>query len=275
MGTSPAVRERLQEELRQFQDLWRGGYYEGDPRDPLGRSSYGQLGYMSVLHATYLCCIKPYVGSQTKVLEIGPGRGAWTKTFVELGAREIWCLDAVSKEANRFDEYVDAPERTRYFTVSDFSCGMLPEDHFDYFFSFGTFCHIPPVGTEEYLRSLFPKLRSGAHGFLLIADYDKHNRALGSRELWLRRLIISDPRRALGSTWNWLADRALARKYRPAYAGDYQPRRKDEPDTPQPGRWYHLGTTAGCRLLERHGYEVVSPDVGTLHRDPIIHFRKP
>lgn len=65
-----------------FKALWRGGYYEGDPLDPVGPSSYGQFGYVSGLYLTYLVCIKPYVGPNTTVLEIGPGRGAWTRCFV-------------------------------------------------------------------------------------------------------------------------------------------------------------------------------------------------
>lgn len=72
----------LENELRQFQGLWDGGYYEGDPLDPLSGSNYRQFGYMSILHATYLWCIKPYVAADTVALELGPGRGAWTRALL-------------------------------------------------------------------------------------------------------------------------------------------------------------------------------------------------
>ena len=49
----------------------------------------------------------------------------------------------------------------------------------------------------------------------------------------------------------------------------------DEDDEPRSGRWFHLGTEAACAMLERHGFEVIDPDVGVVHRDPVIHFRKP
>lgn len=67
--------------------LWEGGYYEGDPLDPVGRSSYGAGGYISVLHAVYLTCVRPYVNADTLALELGPGRGAWTRAL--LPAREV------------------------------------------------------------------------------------------------------------------------------------------------------------------------------------------
>ena len=56
---------RHQSELEQFQTLWKGGYHEGDPLEPMARSGYGPYGYMSVLHATYLCCIRPHVNENT------------------------------------------------------------------------------------------------------------------------------------------------------------------------------------------------------------------
>ena len=48
-----------------------------------GASSYGKQGYLSLLHTVYLLAIRPYVHrGRTRVLEIGPGRGAWTKAIL-------------------------------------------------------------------------------------------------------------------------------------------------------------------------------------------------
>src|SRR5687768_18557308 len=70
-------------ELARFQELWRGGYYEGNPLDPAAVSKYEDLGYLSILYVTHRMCIRPFIDAQTRVLEIGPGRGAWTKTRSE------------------------------------------------------------------------------------------------------------------------------------------------------------------------------------------------
>ena len=76
---------RLSVELSGFTKVWKGGYFEGDPLDVLSKSTYDQVGYMSVLHATYLRCIKPYINSKTIALEIGPGRGRGQKHFPQRG----------------------------------------------------------------------------------------------------------------------------------------------------------------------------------------------
>jgi hypothetical protein len=59
---------------------------------------------------------------------------------------------------------------------------------------------------------------------------------------------------------------ADARKYRAATG-------ENIPDA-GPGRWYDTGIQKTCIMLEKLGYEIVDPDVGTILRDPIIHFRK-
>jgi phospholipid N-methyltransferase len=267
-----ALEERLRDELAQFKGLWKGGYYEGDPLDPLGKSSYGRMGFMSVLYATYLHCIRPYVGPTSRVLEIGPGKGAWTRTFVERGASEIWCLDALSREHNGFDDYVGARTNVHYFQVTDFTCSELPDAYFDYVFSFGCFCHISAQGTREYLTNLYRKLAPAANGFILVADYDKYNAAIADESLRINRLLYAQRNNRLMRLWRKIVDALIARKYSHE---DFVPKSKLEVDTPSPGRFYHLGARETCEMLQGIGFEIVSPDVGTIFRDPIIHFRRP
>src|SRR4051794_408332 len=115
--------------------VWPGGYFEGDPLDPMGTSTYGAFGYLSVLHAVYLMCIRPYVDPETRAIEIGPGRGAWTRTL--LPAREVVVIDAVPADANGFWEYVGNRAHVQYLVDGAFDDVDLPEAHFDYLFSFG------------------------------------------------------------------------------------------------------------------------------------------
>lgn len=267
------------EEIRRFQGLWSGGYFEGNPEDPLGRSSYFQLGYISTLYAVYQACVRPQVKPEANVLEIGPGRGAWTKTL--LGAREIWCLDALSAEYNRFWEHVgrDQEGHVRYLQVQDFSCSGVPDNHFDFLFSFGTFCHLSWPSQCEYYRNLFPKLKPGAVAVIMIADYDKFNQALRIYQPF--RICFQRFRKNVAFT-NFLE---LADRFRQRLGGfqDWQGHAdfrnwtdQDKVDsTVKPGRWYHAGTERTCRFLESVGWEVLNPDVGLCPRDPIVHFRKP
>jgi len=258
---------KLARELKSFDGLWKGGYFEGDPLDPFGRSGYGELGFMSILHATYLRCIKPYVGPATVALEIGPGRGAWTKTL--LPSKEVWALDALSAEHNGFFAYVGSPDNLTYIQVEDFSCRDLPSDHFTYMFSFGALCHVSFDGISQYARNLFPKLRSGAVCFWMYADYDKYNEAVASLE---GRSPTSLPRAV--NRWRHRVP-SLLQRLAGVRARTPVALAPDADMTPSPGRWYHAGRARMGAMLEDTGYIVLDEDVGTCLRDPIVHFVRP
>ena len=252
-------------DLESFRGLWPGGYHEGFPLDPGSGSTYGPLGYMSVLHVAYLACIRPYVTSETVALEIGPGRGSWSRTM--LGARELWCLDVLSAEETQFHEYVGRHDHVRYIQVNDFECRELPDAHFDYLFSFGCLCHIPFEGIRAYARSLFRKLRPGAHAFIMVADFAKYRRAMADAgKLDVVRREIREK----------LERRPLLRPFVPLVL----PRRNfggwelREDDAPVPGRWYDAGVGRTCEMLRECGYTVLDPDVGVNLRDPVIHFTR-
>ena len=258
--------DKLSRELESFQSAWRGGYYEGDPLRPLAPSGFGVLNYMSILHATYLRCIKPYVKPDTTALEIGPGRGAWTKAL--LPAKEVWAMDALSAEHNATYEYLGHPKNLKYFQVCDFRCEMLPENYFDYMFSFGCLCHVSFAGITEYAHNIHSKLKPGATCFWLVADYDKYNEAarrLDDYSVW-RHLT---PAKVKYAPLRWVL--RLFEKFmrRPKQL------EMDKNDEPSPCRWYHAGAKRTCRMLEQEGYRIVDEDVGTCFRDPIIQFTKP
>lgn len=255
---------RLENELKSFKKLWRGGYYEGDPLDPVGMSGYGKFGFISSLHATYLRCIKPYVDNRTVSLEIGPGRGAWTKAL--LPSREVVVLDALPPEHNAFFEYLGYPSNVVYHQVADFECDMLPEDHFTYMFSFGCLCHVSFEGVTRYAESLFSRLKAGSNCFWMVADYDKYNHALSNLDRLSIWAMMPKERKY------WLLKQALKlfmKRERIAFKD------KIEDQVPRPGRWYHSGIERTCTMLEKTGFQVLDPDVGTCLRDPIIHFMKP
>jgi hypothetical protein len=255
------VESKLSQELQSFNSIWQGGYFEGDPLDPMGKSSYHELGYMSVLHATYLTCIKPYITGETIACELGPGRGAWTRCL--LPAKEIWCLDALSADHNKFWDYIKPTPHIKYHQVSDFSCEMLRDDSIDYLFSFGCLCHVSFEGIKAYMTSLHRKLRSGSHAFIMVADYEKYNSAI--RRIDSLSLVRSLPRLLRPAIRVWLGLRR---------SGAPKLKDPDPDDIPNPGRWYDAGLERTCRMLRDLSYRIVDPDVGVNHRDPIIHFAK-
>ena len=262
--TDPAVEARLAEELRSFAQLWEGGFFVGDPLDSMF-SPHGVFGYVGLYHAIYHACIRPYVTAETRALELGPGRGAWTRAM--LGAREIWCLDALSAEHNRFWAYVGNARNVRYVHVSDFSCSILPDDAFDFLFSYDTLCHVSFDGIEAYVRNLRPKLRVGAHAFVMVADFDKYRRFVDERD---SRSVFS----AFVSYFsNPLVRRLLESKAR-KLNGNLIRRYEEFIQAPEANGWFHAGVDRTCELLERHGYRVIEPDVGLDPKSPIVHFSR-
>ncbi len=248
-----------------FSSLWKGGYFEGDPLDPMGRSEYNRLGYMSVLYATYLCCIKPYVNANSTVLEIGAGRGAWTRTM--LHAQEVVVLEAVDAKHSGFLDYVGNHNHVRHYKVDDFSCAVLPDDHFSFFFTFGCFCHLPFPAVVEYMSNVYAKLRSGAHGFMMVADFDKYNRAVQDLSRYADTRACSG-RRFFPVRWLWEA------LWKTVWPPNLNPLVDRMPAGQKAGPWYHIGTNEACKMLEGLGYTIIDTDCGVNHRDPVIHFMK-
>ena len=256
--------DKLTEEIKSFNGLWEGGYYEGDPLSPLSKSAYGIYGYMSILYATYLVCIKPYINSETVALEIGPGRGAWTKTMP--GAKEVWVLDALSAEYNQFFEYLNHPKNVKYLQVEDFKCSQLPENNFNYMFSFGCLCHISFEGITEYATNIFSKLKENTHCFWMVADKKKYADFLentGEYDVWQN---LSPKRKSL--TPVKYAFDAFSKVARPTHLLTLDVFNEGQ------GHWYDAGEERTCEMLEKIGYKVINSDVGTIPRDPIIHFMK-
>lgn len=252
-------------EISDFTSEWPGGYFEGDPRDPFASSSYLSLGYISVLHATYLACIKPHVTNDTTVLEIGPGRGAWTKAILELSPKAIWAVDAASDEHSGFSDYVGQSPRVRHRQISDESLSIVPDGEVNFFFSFGVFCHLPESIVSNYLVSLSSKMSPGAHGYFMVADFDqhdfhvRHNDAL-DHLFALRRFAVE---RIVHRTMTSLFPHKLKGGLRHKDPGQGA------------SQWYNIGKERASEIAGAAGFNVVERDVGTCPRDPIIHIVRP
>lgn len=144
---------------------------------------------------------------------------------------------------------------------------MLPDDAFNYMFSFGCLCHMPFECVSEYARNLYPKLRSGSNCFWMIADYEKFNKSIDNISVnsIYRRLLDSTTRFSfLNPILSLISLRQMPCKILPDINLD-----------PSPMRWFNSGVPQVVGMLESVGYAVIDRDVGTCLRDPIIHFVKP
>jgi Methyltransferase domain len=248
-----------------FAEAWPGGYFEGDPRDPMGGSSYGIFGYYSGLHVVYLCCIKPFINPNTVVLEIGPGRGAWTKAISERNPKHIYAVDVVPPD--HFLEYVGRSSNIDYIQTNDFSLGEIQDGSIDYFFSFGCFCHLRPEMCIAYIDALAIKMKCGAHGFLMISDFHKWNTCIQNHKaLSIERSFLE--RKFFLVRLAYHLSLALAPR---KFIGDHV---VDDGSPRGPFDWYDFGVERACGALSKAGFEIVERDMNINHRDPIIHFVK-
>jgi SAM-dependent methyltransferase len=260
---------RLQAELESFRDLWLGGFFTADPAQTL--APHRLEGLMGHFHVIYLACIKPWITPRTRALEIGCGRGAWTRML--LGAKRVTCVDALSAEHNAFHAYVGARGNVSYHQVEDFELSMIPDASIDYVFSYDALCHVSFAGISAYARSLYRVMRPGAHGFLMVADYRKYNAfvdSLGQRNALM--VLLPEHRYPLVRR----AGALLIRLY-----SSWDARRRgichrslDEDDAPRSGRWYHAGTSRTGDLFRDCGFEVLDEDMGVDPASPMIHFKR-
>jgi hypothetical protein len=256
-----AVEDRLKIEIQSVQNKWHGGYLEGEPLDPMAPSAYQQLGFISMLHATYLRCIKPYINAQTVSLELGPGRGAWTKCL--LPSKEVFALDALSAQHNGIFQYLGHPTNLKYFQVADFECDMLPDNGIDFMFSHGCLCHVSFDGITRYAERIHTKMKAGGNCFWMVGDAAKYNNAYLRHSIW----------DALARTMPAQGQAVVAQLKQ--MSGPVHRVPPEQIDQEGPGKWYAAGGARTCEMLQSVGYEIVDPDVGTNLRDPIIHFRRP
>jgi SAM-dependent methyltransferase len=249
-----------------FGTIWEGGYYEGNPADPMASSQYGIFGYHSSLYLTYRCCIKPFITGNTTILEIGPGRGAWTKTMADLRPRKIYAVDIVDPEYAGFNQYVGQRESVKHIVAQDFSLDGVPDNSIDLFFSFGCFCHLKPEMCISYINALARKMRANANGFLMIADYDKFNACVS--DVSGRSIFRAFTHRRFAAVR--AAFRLSLKLFRDKFV--QRPLDKFEPDSTEAGAWFHFGAERACEALRNAGFRIIEADMGINHRDPVIHF---
>jgi ubiquinone/menaquinone biosynthesis C-methylase UbiE len=148
---------------QKFANLWPGGSLEpsSDKR--------GQQRIKSWL--------KKFVDIQgSTILEIGPGRGYWSRWFAEQGCRHLVVVDVISPEEAGFWEYVGEKHRgsIEYIQVTDSVLSLVRSASVDLVFSYNTLCYIRGPDLQHYMKSMFRVCRPGALLVLMYGNPDKY-----------------------------------------------------------------------------------------------------
>ena len=238
-------KDKLKQELDQFQNIWHGGYFTGysAKRNQKGLEEY----------------LRNNLDGST-LLEIGCGGGQWTKFIYELNIfKKIICIDALSAEHNEFWENLGegAKKVIQYIKVENFDLTEIDEYSIDYVFSYDVFCHISYSGTESYLKNLYSKCKKNCKLLIMYADPKKY--------------LISEPE-----------NRYHVIRYLPKKRFIYKFSNKilindaleDADANPVEPRWFWVGIQSFINLCKKYGYSIIDKDINIDKTNPITLFKK-
>jgi hypothetical protein len=118
--------------------------------------------------------------------------------------------------------------------VSDNTFSAVPDNSFDFFWSFGVLCHNNINDIREIFKNSLPKMKSGAYAVHMYGDWDKLEK------------------------WGWKK-------------GKVPLEFKNKPDDEI---WWPRNNQQQMRkAAEDAGWEVITPDLGLVKRDSIIVLR--
>ncbi|MCB2189086.1 MAG: class I SAM-dependent methyltransferase [Deltaproteobacteria bacterium] len=180
--------------------------------------------------------VRPHLAPGARVLELGPGRGSWTRAILAtLAGGEVHTVDF--QDVRPWLQPERYPGRLICHRVRDNSFAGLPRDYFDFFWSFGVLCHCNQALIAEILRNALPCLHPGGRAAHQYADWDKL------------------------AAWGWGGKSGVPAEFQ---------------DLPDDAIWWPRNDQATmARLAQEAGWRVDTADAGLLARDGIILLARP
>lgn len=175
----------------------------------------------------------PYLKHNSNVLELGPGAGSWSRAILKhIPDGKLTTLDFQDvRQWLRPERY---GMRLDCIQVSDNSFSAVPDNSFDFFWSFGVLCHNNTASIKEILANALPKMKSGGYAVHQYADWDK-----------------------LGK-WGWKKGKVPA---------EFSSKPDDEI------WWPRNNQRTMSEIAVEAGWEVITPDLEIVKRDSIIVLR--
>jgi hypothetical protein len=213
------------------------GYDSGEiiAKEPDARRPHQEALSGGSYYQVFQRAIRPFVKPTSRILELGPGRGSWTRAFLSLVPNgEVHTLDI--HDVTRFMNPSAWPGRLHCYRIDATDYRFLPNGYFDFFFSFGVLCHLSRRERLEILQQALPKVRVGGHSAHHYGDRKKLD-AFG----WIKGGIPGELKQVSDDESWWP----------PNTAGEM------------------------ARTAEKAGWQVVTPDLDILGRDGLIMLCRP
>lgn len=124
------------------------------------------------LRKVFFKAVHPYLQKDSVVLELGPGKGAWSRailSFIPQGTLHV--VDF--QDVHSWLDVKQYPNRLVTHQVVDNSFSCLDDQTFDFFWSFGVLCHNNVNHIEEILKNAIQKMKPGAFSVHQYADWEK------------------------------------------------------------------------------------------------------
>jgi SAM-dependent methyltransferase len=124
------------------------------------------------LRTAFEVSIRPYLDPDATVLELGCGRGTWSRAALRYLPRGV--LHTVDfQDVRPWLHPEHYPSRLICHHVHDNGFSCVPDGAFDFFFSFGALVHNNLAAIEEILRNSRPKMKEGGLAAHHYAEWDK------------------------------------------------------------------------------------------------------
>ena len=177
-----------------------------------------------------------YVKPDSKVMELGPGQGAWSRAILNyIPEGELHTLDF--QDVCKWLRPNDYKGRLNCHRVEDNSFACVPDDYFDVFWSFGVLCHQNQEHLREILSNAISKVRIGGVAIHQYADWTKLDRCR-----WRKRHGVPKGFRDLPDDEIW---------------------------------WPRNNQESMTEICENAGWHVVTADLDFFKRDSVIVLERP
>ncbi len=176
-----------------------------------------------------------WVKPDAQVLELGPGRGSWTRALLQQAPQG--CVHTLDfQDVSEWLKPDDHRGHLFCHHIHDNRFKEVPDSQFDFFFSFGVLCHNNRQQIQEVLESSLAKMKPGGLAVHEYGEWDKLQ-AYG----WQKGGVPAEFAKLPDDQIWWPRNTA--------------------------------GQMAA--LAQQAGWEVLSPDLGLLQRDGVIALQRP
>jgi hypothetical protein len=178
--------------------------------------------------------VLPYLKNNSKVLELGPGAGSWSRPILKyIPDGELTTLDFQDVEPWLKPQKYNG--RLKCYKIENNDYSFLPDNYFDLFFSFGVLCHNNSSLIKEILSNALTKMKNGGYAVHMHGNWNKLDK------------------------FGW-------------ERGTVPVEFKDKPDDEI--WWPRNNSEKMKSVAEEAGWKVLNPDLNLIERDSIILLQK-